>query len=193
MTNDLKDNFYYDESSRSFLRWNIDIFTGKNFNIKLIAVGDSAGSLLKCRTNNYWRVQVRGKNILVHRIIYTLYHGTIDDSMVVDHIDGNGLNNNIDNLRLVQPSVNTRNATKRVDNKSGVTGVSLKKEINHQGKVVLYWLTQWQDLNGKVKSKCYSVNKYGYDEAFYMACKHRELAIRELNCQGADYSERHGK
>jgi len=41
----------------------------------------------------------------------------------IDHIDQNGLNNQIENLRSVTSEDNARNAKQREDNKSGYTGV----------------------------------------------------------------------
>ena len=42
---------------------------------------------------------------------------------VIDHIDGDGLNNQRANLRVVRPSENMKNSRKRTNNKSGVKGV----------------------------------------------------------------------
>lgn len=45
-----------------------------------------------------------------------------------DHIDRNRLNNKRSNFRLVNDSLSSRNRNKRIDNSSGVTGISR----NHQ-------------------------------------------------------------
>ena len=63
-----------------------------------------------------------------HRIIWTLVHGTIPKGYVIDHIDGDGCNNRIENLRCVTPSVNATNTRRRCNNTSGVTGVSWRAE-----------------------------------------------------------------
>jgi len=42
----------------------------------------------------------------------------------VDHINGDGTDNKLVNLREVSRTMNNQNASRRVDNKSGVTGVS---------------------------------------------------------------------
>lgn len=185
--------FYYDESSPSFLKWNVEIRTGRNMKRVLISKGDNAGCIFKTPCTNYWRVQLNKKNILVHRIIYCLHNKSIDDKMFVDHLDGNGLNNNIDNLRLADNNINARNTTRRRDNTSGVVGVSLKTEIENTGKINTYWIAQCNDLLGSSRSKCFSTNKYGYDKAFQLACEWRQKMILELNAQGAGYTERHGK
>jgi len=83
-------------------------------------------------------VQVNGKIFPMHRIIYKMIHGDFDESLVVDHIDGDGLNNRPDNLRAVTPSVNKRNSVKKCNNTSGVTGVWFDKR--HQKWCVRVWL-----------------------------------------------------
>jgi hypothetical protein len=44
-----------------------------------------------------------------HRVIWVMHHGPILDGQLVDHIDGDHLNNRIDNLRLVTKSGNGQN------------------------------------------------------------------------------------
>ena len=75
----------------------------------------------------YIRVGVHGKEYRAHRIIYKMIHGDFDESLVIDHIDGDSLNNRPDNLRAVTQSVNRRNSIKRRNNTSGITGVSWDK------------------------------------------------------------------
>ena len=48
-------------------------------------------------------------------------------------------------------------------------------------------------LNGEKKTKSFSCNLLGEEQAFKLACEYREQNIRELNEQGAGYTERHGK
>lgn len=79
----------------------------------------------------------------------------------------------------------SRNRRRRVDNSTGFTGVNLRGGKDY----VAIWVT----LEGKTKSKSFSINKYGKEEAFRLACEARENAIKELNEQGAGYSGNHGK
>jgi hypothetical protein len=46
------------------------------------------------------------------------------DGMIIDHIDGDGLNNRRANLRLATNTTNAQNTRRRIDNTSGFKGVS---------------------------------------------------------------------
>ena len=61
-------------------------------------------------SRGYFRIGFDRENYYAHRILYCLYHKTdIDSSLVIDHIDGNRINNSIHNLRLVTFRENLRN------------------------------------------------------------------------------------
>jgi hypothetical protein len=60
--------------------------------------------------------------ILLHRFILDATNGVF-----VDHIDGDGLNNRRDNLRLVTHAQNSTNRRRGINNTSGFKGVYLHK------------------------------------------------------------------
>jgi hypothetical protein len=74
----------------------------------------------------YLRLGFAAKHIYAHRIIWVWMTG--EQPQTIDHIDGNGLNNKWDNLRSVTQAENVRNARKHTSTKSGMTGVTFRKE-----------------------------------------------------------------
>ena len=82
------------------------------------------------------------KCLILHRFIVDCPKG-----MVVDHINGNTLDNRRENLRICTPAENTRNYRKPKTNTSGFKGVSW---INRFGK----WHSAIS-VNGKNKSLGY--------------------------------------
>jgi hypothetical protein len=64
--------------------------------------------------------------ISMHRFIMKPNKG-----MVIDHLDGNPLNNKKNNLRICTHAENMRNSKIRINNKSGYKGVSYQENSNN--------------------------------------------------------------
>jgi len=73
------------------------------------------------------RIHYKNKNYTAHRIIYYMHHGHCPD--MLDHIDGNPLNNLIGNLRPADPTLNSWNQKTFKNNTSGITGVVWNKAV----------------------------------------------------------------
>lgn len=92
--------------------------------------------------NGYVLIRVNGIDYRAHRLAWVMSYST--DLEFIDHINGNRSDNRIANLRSVSHSGNTKNAKRRGDNLSGVTGVSFfrpkgtwRARINHNGRTIL--------------------------------------------------------
>ena len=169
---------YYDETSPTYLRWKVSPST----KIK-------KDSIAGCTTRRgYHIVQFRNKQYSVHRIIWWLHYRTISETLFIDHIDGNESNNAIYNLRLVPAAVNSRNRLHLATSKTRFVGVNL---CYNSKQDYFYYLAHWSDVDGKINRKCFSINKFGKEEAFRLACEYRENGIKMLNSIGADYTDRH--
>lgn len=68
------------------------------------------------------------KNFRIHRLVFEAFKGRIIPNLVIDHIDGDKLNNNIDNLRQIITRENTSKGWK-VKGKYP-TGVSYVKHLD---------------------------------------------------------------
>ena len=86
--------------------------------------GSIAGSISR---DGYRRTAIKNKTYLVHRIIFFMHYGYMPE--VVDHIDGNGLNNNLSNLRPATQQQNCQNRRLSIANKSGYKGVFWQKSV----------------------------------------------------------------
>lgn len=84
-----------------------------------IEAGSPSGS------NGRRKVMLDGEVIFTHRLVFLMHYGHLPE--VVDHIDGDVLNNNISNLRAATIQLNNYNRAIGRDNTSGIKGVSWHK------------------------------------------------------------------
>jgi hypothetical protein len=73
--------------------------------------------------NGYGVFYYKQKQRKAHRVSYYFKFGDIPKGMVIDHLDGNPLNNQKKNLRICTHSENMRNRNLYVNNTSGFKGV----------------------------------------------------------------------
>jgi hypothetical protein len=81
-------------------------------------IGTEAGTL-DCGRR---QITINKKHYKTHRLVFLMFYGHMPKE--IDHIDGNPLNNNIENLRPATRSEQLCNTGLRKNSKSGVKGVS---------------------------------------------------------------------
>jgi len=83
------------------------------------------GSPAGCLSNGYLLVRYNGKLVRLHRVIMSLIlRRDILQDEVVDHVNGDKLDNSRGNLRVGSSSQNNQNQRVRKNNTSGYKGVS---------------------------------------------------------------------
>ncbi len=122
------------------------------------AIGKPCGYMKKPRSKSYWAVSKDNVEYYVHRIIYTLYYGDFDPSLIINHIDGNGLNNRIENLELVTTRLNSLECQDSKNSTTGHNGVIIHKDKkgNIGGACARYPTDSFS-----MKTKFFNLNKYG--------------------------------
>lgn len=130
--------------------------------------------ILKPKGKDYRRVVYKNETVgriqlYQHRLVWLLHYGTIDESLHIDHINGNRTDNRISNLRLVPQKVNACNTKLRTDNRSGHVGVAYHKSSDK-------WMV-------KVGGRYFGVHKR----------KHQAVAVAQKMREVLNYGPSHGQ
>jgi hypothetical protein len=118
-------------------------------------------------SEGYIHLRILGKNWRAHRIAWAIYHGT-EPKTIIDHRNGDGTDNRLENLRDVSHIQNNRNAKRFVTNTSGRVGVSWHTRyqqwcayIGFEGKIL--FLGQFDNKQEAIKAREAAELKYEYD------------------------------
>lgn len=123
---------------------------------------------VRFKMNNY-----KQRKIYQHREIWESVYGPIPNGLVIDHINGDGHDNRLENLRAVTMQANNHNRGKTKRNTSGYKGVYWHKQHNK-------WHVQIM-----VKWKKRSLGLYDTAED---ASRAYEKASREMLCEATKQS-----
>jgi hypothetical protein len=119
------------------------------------------------------QVGVGGKMIGVHRIAWALVHGEYPASEV-DHINGDGADNRLCNLRLATSSQNNQNRRLSSRNKTGVKGVFAVRQNKGCDR---YW---WRVAIGHDQGQYYITHFHCFGKAVQHAHEMRAKFHREF-------------
>lgn len=118
---ELKQVFHYDPDTGKFT------YISRTSN--RVKVGNTAGSKVKPKKKTYLAVNIKCKFYYLHRLAWLYIYGSFPINEI-DHVNGNGSDNRIVNLREVDSTNNNRNMKLFCTNKSGIVGVSWHKALN---------------------------------------------------------------
>ena len=118
--------------------------------------------------HGYRNISLFGKSFKMHRLIWAYHHNEFPEQFI-DHIDMNGNNSRIENLRLATKSQNGYNRGRPANNTSGYKGVSKTKYGTYGARI---------RINGKYVSLGYFKNIEDAAEAYKIAAfnHHGEFA-----------------
>lgn len=119
--------FHYDQTTGNFT-WRQRKDMRKCWNSRF--AGKATGTIGRAGKNNlsYVLLRIDDRLYKAHRIAWLYVYG--ENPLTIDHIDGNGINNRISNLRAATRSQNQCNRGIQTNNSSGYKGVSFSKIHN---------------------------------------------------------------
>lgn len=85
------------------------------------------GGIAGCKRKQYWAIAIYKRAYCAHRLAWLYIHGRWP-TCLIDHINMDGMDNRLVNLREATHSQNHANATKNVRNTSGFKGVILRSD-----------------------------------------------------------------
>lgn len=156
---DLKTNFDY-AKGHLVHRPRIDRMGRKNTRY----VGQVAGNE---DSKGRWRVTLDGTFYEGHRLIWIWHKGPITGDAVIDHVDGNPLNNKIENLRLATVSQNNAN-----------------RQVKTAGATSKFYGVSWNSRREKWVAQAKKDSKVSYIGSFETeleAAKARDAFVRGLH------------
>jgi hypothetical protein len=110
----------------------------------------------------YCYAKIGSRHVLLHRLLHDLENL---DLPIIDHIDGNKLNNRMSNLRIANDSINNMNKGLQKNNKSGCRGViwhsrdSIWEAYISVGRTHIY-LGRFLDYQDAVNARSIAEAKY---------------------------------
>ncbi len=144
------------------------IFTWKVKPSGIINAGDVAGHIYTSRQKQYMAIQIKRIKYAVHRLAWLYVHGDFPTD-TVDHINGDGTDNRIENLRVVSLAENQKNKRRYKNSTSGTTGVnwfapSRKWRAIIQANGMRKHLGYFEDINDAINARKQAEKEYGFHE-----------------------------
>lgn len=123
------------------------------------------GDLAQVSGKRYLHLSINNKRYMKHKLIFFIHHGYAPK--IIDHIDGNPLNNKIENLREADKYQNTWNSKVRKDSSIGLKGVTFHPQTNKYRSRI------------RCKYKTYSLGLFKTKEEAYQAYCQASLRLHQ--------------
>lgn len=129
--------------------------------------------------NGYIRINIQEKWESLHRLIWESFNDTLlEKEQIIDHIDGNRLNNKLSNLRLVTQSENVLNG--HINGHNGDISV---KQYDLQGNYITTYLSMKAAAEAVNKTKDAvrsAANRHGTCAGYFWIREDDDISIKEL-------------
>lgn len=114
----------------------------------------------KILSRGYYSGQISKQDYLAHRIIWKIVHGVDPDT--IDHINGNKLDNRIENLRSVSQQQNARNLSIKRKSRSG--HMCIRKSAHGRWRVCVAQqnIGSYFDINEAIAARDAAWIEYGF-------------------------------
>ena len=116
------------------------IYKKKTHKFSKSKIGAKAGTIY---SSGYLNVKLHQNPYPIHKLVFMMFHGFFPK--VIDHIDGNKLNNKIENLRECCHITNGYNRKLGINNTSGYKNVVWNKKLK-KWRVTLMHNKKFQDF-----------------------------------------------
>ena len=109
--------------------------------------------------HGYSQASINQKTALVHRLVYKAWKGSIPEGLQINHIDGNKLNNHIDNLEAVTSAENSQHdyASGLMDTRFGERSHTAK--LSNQDVIDIKRLAQEGDLTRQQIADTFDISR----------------------------------
>ena len=124
----LKESLSYDQHTGVFTWVNPSKFHSEK-------VGSIAGTVTNSRGKNYLVIRIDGRGYKAHRLAYLYVHGVLPK--IVDHKDGDSLNNKISNIRSCSAVQNNQNHIEKIKDNGLPTGVSTTVSGKYRARITV--------------------------------------------------------
>ena len=129
--------------------------------------------------NGYIRINIQKKWESLHRLIWESFNDTLlEKEQIIDHIDGNRLNNKLSNLRLVTQSENILNG--HINGHNGDVSV---KQYDLQGNYITTYLSMKaaaEAVNRTKDAVRSAANRHGTCAGYFWIREDDDISIKEL-------------
>lgn len=157
----MKEEYYKEIIKNLTYNQETGVFTWKENIGRRIKKGSKAGHL---RSEKYISIGYKGKNLYAHRIAWYFIYKEIPK--YIDHINGDGTDNKIKNLRSCTLSQNSMNRKIHSNNKTGYKGIYYAKDKSKYRASIM--------INGKKKHIGYFETAEEASEAYANYAKEKQ-------------------